>query len=171
MKLRQEILKEHSKHQTMKIAAWVGEDKKRFDDLMKLFLQDEYRVVQRSAWIVKYVADAHPDWIKPYLKKMLEYCRKPVHDAVKRNVIRILEQVEIPKRLQGLAATICFDFLSSSEEPVAVKVFSMSVLYNITREEPELKGELITLIEGQLEFAKPAFRSRGSKILKMLKKL
>lgn len=171
MNLRQEILKEHSKPQTMKIASWVGDDKKRFDELMNLFLHDEYRVVQRSAWIVKYVADAHPDWITPYLKKMLEYCRKPVHDAVKRNVIRILEQVEIPKRLQGLAATACFDFLASPEEPVAVKVFSMSVLYNIAREEPDLKSELITLIEEQLEFATPGFRSRGNKILKMLRTL
>lgn len=168
MNLREEVLKEHSKKQTVRLAKWVGEDKKRFAELMNLFLHDEYRVVQRSAWIVKYVADAHPDWIKPWLKRMLEYCRQPVHDAVKRNVIRILQDMELPKNLRGIAATICFDFLSSPKEPVAVKAFSMTVLANLSEHEPDLKQELIMVIREQMEWEKPAFRSRGKKILKQL---
>ena len=168
MDLCKEILKEHSKSQTLRLARWVGRDKKRFTELMKLFLHGEYRVVQRSAWILKQVAGEHPGWVKPYLKKMLEYCRKPVHDAVKRNVIRILEDIPLPKNLQGLAATVCFDFLGSSDEPVAVKVFSMSVLANIAKEEPDLKDELRTLISEQMDYGTPAFRSRGRKILKAL---
>ncbi|HYV93171.1 MAG TPA: hypothetical protein VE978_15455 [Chitinophagales bacterium] len=170
MNLREEILKEHSKQQTIRLANWVGKEKKRFTELMNLFLHDEYRVVQRSAWIVKHVADEHPDWIKPWLKKMLEYCKQPVHDAVKRNVIRILTEIDLPKNLYGLAATICFDFLSSATEPVAVKVFSMTVLSNIAQHEPELKQELRLLIEDQMQWEKPGFTSRGRKILAQLEK-
>jgi len=171
MNLREEILREHSKRQTVRLAKWVGENKKRFDLLMKLFFHDEYRVVQRSAWIVKYVADDHPEWIKLYLKQMLEYCKQPVHDAVKRNVIRVLTEIEIPKKLQGLAATICFDFLSSQQEPLAVKVFSMTVLANLAEREPDLKHELVTLIEEQMDWEKPGFRARGKKILAKLQRL
>ncbi|MBM2840584.1 MAG: hypothetical protein HW412_1112 [Bacteroidetes bacterium] len=47
-----EILREHSKRQAVRIATWVGRDKKRFRQLIKLFLEGEYRVTQRSAWIV-----------------------------------------------------------------------------------------------------------------------
>lgn len=168
MNLREEVLKEHSKKQTVRLAKWVGKDKKRFTLLMNLFLHDEYKVVQRCAWIVKYVADEHPEWIKPWLKRMLDYCRQPVHDAVKRNVIRILQDIQIPKNLQGIAATICFDFLSSPEEPVAVKAFSMTVLANISQQEPDLKQELIMVIREKMEWEKPAFRSRGKKILQQL---
>ena len=169
MNLRSEILKEHSKRNTVRLAKWVSADKGRFNELMDLFLHDEYRVVQRSSWIVRYVADEHPEWIMPYLKKMLEYCRKPVHDAVKRNVMRILQDIDIPSNLQGLAATICFDLLASQKEAVAVKAFSMTVLARIARGEAGLKNELSTLIEEQMEFEKPAFRSRGKKILKELR--
>ncbi|MBK7883084.1 MAG: hypothetical protein IPJ81_04200 [Chitinophagaceae bacterium] len=48
--LRQEILKEHSKAQCIKIVQWVGQFQQRFDELFTLFLNDEYRVVQRAAW-------------------------------------------------------------------------------------------------------------------------
>jgi hypothetical protein len=44
--LKEEILKEHSKKQTLKIAKWVGNNKKRLDELLNLFLFDQYRVVQ-----------------------------------------------------------------------------------------------------------------------------
>jgi hypothetical protein len=170
MNLREEMLKEHSKKNTIRLTAWIGEDKKRFTELMNLFLHDEYRVVQRSAWIVNQVAGDHPEWIKPWLKKMLEYCKQPVHDAVKRNVIRILQDIDIPENLRGVAATVCFDFLASPKEPVAVKVFSMTVLANIVQFEPDMKKELVLLIEEQMDLEKPAFRSRGAKILKQLSK-
>jgi hypothetical protein len=168
LNLREEILKEHSKRQTLRLSKWVSVDKTRFDELMNLFLHDEYRVVQRSSWIVKYVAEDHSDRIQPYLKQMLEYCQQPVHDAVKRNVVRILQNIKIPKKLQGLAATVCFNFLTSQQEPVAVKVFSMSVLVNLAKQEPDLRHELILLIEEQMDWEKPGFRARGKKILKQL---
>lgn len=166
--LRNEIIREHSKKQTVKLAKWVSEDQNRFSKLMDIFLNEEFRIVQRASWIVKYVAADHSDWIQPWIRKMLGYCRKPVHDAVKRNVMRILQDAEIPKHLYGLTADVCFNFLSSQKEPVAIKAFSMTVLYNIVQHEPDLRNELILLIEGQLEWEKSAFRSRGRKILKQL---
>ena len=41
MDLREMILKEHSKKQADKIIRWIGEDQKKFDALVKLFLGDE----------------------------------------------------------------------------------------------------------------------------------
>ncbi|MEP7127537.1 MAG: hypothetical protein ABI729_01660 [Chitinophagales bacterium] len=168
MHLQEEILKEHLKKQTDKIAAWVCKDKVRFKELMHLFFHGEYRVVQRGAWIVKQVAVQKPEWIRPYLKKMFLYCRQPVHDAVKRNVMNIMQFQILPASLQGIAATICFDFLATPELPVAIKVFSMTVLYNITLQQPDLRHELKTVLEEQMEYSKPAFKSRGKKVLRQL---
>ena len=41
MKLRETILKEHSKANCRRIVKWVGHDQKRFDELFSLFLNDE----------------------------------------------------------------------------------------------------------------------------------
>lgn len=42
--LESEILKEHSKRQTMKIVLWVGGDETRFAQLMQQFLFGEPRI-------------------------------------------------------------------------------------------------------------------------------
>lgn len=171
MKLRDEILKEHSRKQCDMIAEWVCTDKSHFSQLIKLLQNDTTVVAQRASWILRAVTDKRPDWIIPQLKSLMLFCRKPVHPAVKRNVTAIMQQITLPVSLRGMAATLCFDFLEDPEIPVAVKVFSMQVLYNITLQEPALRNELELLINEQMELSKPAFRSRGLKVLKQLSAL
>ncbi|HKR03372.1 MAG TPA: hypothetical protein VJY62_01950 [Bacteroidia bacterium] len=170
MNLRSAILKEHSKAQTMKIVKFIGNDAKKFKDLMDLFFNDEYRVVQRSAWAVNMCAENHPELIKPYLEKMIDYLQKPVHDAVRRNTVRILQFIDIPKNLTGKVASVCFDLLQSKKEPVAVKVFSMTVLAKICTGATELKNELRLIIEQQLPYSTAGFQSRAKRILKEIEK-
>lgn len=169
MNLEAEILREHSKHQAERITAWIGNDRKKFKQLMDLFLRGEYRVTQRSSWIVSLCAEKHPELIHPYLSKMVARMQEPgVHDAVRRNVLRILQDIEIPKNLLGTVATVCFDYLVSADAPIAVKVFCMTVLGNITRSEPDLRKELQLVIERQLPYAGAGFRSRAKRVLRMI---
>ncbi len=171
MHLQSEILKEHSKKQTDKIATWVSQDSDRFKVLMALLLHGDDKIRQRSAWIARQVAARNPCWIEPYLRQLLLCCKEPVHAAVKRNVMGILQHLKLPEELQGLAATVCFDFLLTPGLPVAIKVFAMTVLCNITMDQPDMRHELKVVIEEQMEYEKPAFKSRGVKILKKLSKL
>lgn len=169
MNLESEILREHSKHQCVRIARWIGTDTKRFRELMDLFLKGEYRITQRAAWIIQHCADQHVSLVIPYIERMIDRMIEPnVHDAVKRNVVRILQDIEIPRRLSGKVATVCFDWLASAKEPVAVKVFSMSVLANIAKQEPDLKNEIRILIEQQMPMGSAGFKSRGKKVLRQL---
>ncbi|TAK53151.1 MAG: hypothetical protein EPO24_14780 [Bacteroidetes bacterium] len=172
MNLREEILKEHSKRQAVKIGNWIGNNPARFKELMELFLHDEYRVTQRAAWIISYCGDNHPKLIMPWLKEMLKKTQEPgVHNAVRRNVIRVLAGIEIPKPLAGLAMGICFDELSSPKSPIAVKVHAMSVLANLSKHEPDIKGELQATIELLMKTGVPALIARGRKVLKQIAKI
>lgn len=169
MNLESEILKEHSKRNTLRLTAWVGSSKKRFKQLMELFLNGEYRVTQRSAWIVRHCAEQHPKLIEPYINKMLDRMLEPgVHVAVKRNVIGILQDIDIPKKLWGKVAMLCFDFLESNE-PIAVRVFSMTVLANIAQHEPDLKKELRLIIEQRMPWEGQAFQARAKRTLMQLR--
>ena len=128
MNLRQEILKEHSKAQCTRIVQWVGSNQQRFDELFRLFLHDEYQVVQRAAWPLSYCVIAHPSFISKHWKKLLGNLKKPnLHDAVKRNSIRLMQDVNIPEKYHGEVMHICFGYLESPTEPLAVKCFSMTL--------------------------------------------
>ena len=171
MDLKHEILKDHSKKHTLHIAEYIGKDTDCFDELMQLFFDGSYQIKQRSAWAVGVCCEKHPFLITPYLKKMILNLRNDVHDAVKRNSVKILQNVDLPDELLGEAADVCFQLLSSRTEPVAVKVFSMTVLLNIVKKVPELKNELKIIIEDQLPYGSAGFLSRGKKTLKALEKI
>jgi hypothetical protein len=172
MNLREEILLEHSKRQATKIANWVGDDKKRFEELLGLFLKDEYRVTQRAAYAFGIVADRHPKLVANYWGILIENLKKPVlHVAVKRNTIRLLQNAYLPDELLGDITEICFKYLASNDESIAVKAFSTTVLLNTARRYPDIKNELKMLIEDQLHHGSTGFVNRGKKVLAELNKL
>ena len=169
MNIREAILEEHSKAQVLRIADYIGDDKQRFKELMHLFLSDEYRVCQRSAWVVSTIADRNSELIEPYIEPMLLNLKEGVHPAVIRNTVRVLNNLkELPDNILGLAASICFNYLETPSVPVAIRVFSMRVLCKICFKEPDLKNELIILIEDMMPNESPGFKSAGKDVLKKL---
>jgi hypothetical protein len=169
--LREQILKEHSKAQCTIIVNWVGASQQRFNELFNLFLNDEYRVVQRAAWPVSNCAIAHPNFITKHWAALIKNLQKPnLHNAVKRNSIRLLQNISIPKKYQGQIMDICFNYVESPTEAVAVKAFSLTVLSNLAQQYPEIIPEIKLLIEEQLERQTAAFKSRAKMFLKEVEK-
>jgi hypothetical protein len=166
MNLEHEIRALRSKQQVVRLVRWIGKDKARLEQLMKAFLQGDAFLSRKAAWVVGHCAEAHPDlfgqWLKPMVKKM----RGPGADgAVKRNVVRILQFVDIPRSLQGMVANQCFEFLSSIDEPIAVRTFSITVLARIAKTEPDLKKELELTVRQMLPYSTAAFRARARMML------
>jgi hypothetical protein len=169
MDLRDALSQEHSKVQTSKIVKYIGKNPDRFSSLVKIYLSGPYRITQRAAWPLGSCVEAHPELITPHWKALIDFARKPdVHDAVKRNTVRLLQFIDIPIKHQGRVADLCFRFLQNTSEPIAVRCFSMTVLSRIAKAKPELKNELKILIEDQFPYATPGFLSRAKKVLKQL---
>lgn len=165
--LKEEILKEHSKAQCTAIVNWVGASQQRFDELFKLFLNDEYRVVQRAAWPVSYCVIAHPQFIKKHWTALVKNLQKPnLHNAVKRNSIRLLQDISIPEKYQGSIMDICFNYLQSPTEAVAVKAFSLTVLNNLAKQYPEIIPEVQLILEDQAQCLTAALKVRAREFLK-----
>lgn len=166
MNIRDALLAEHSKRQTMKIVRYVGDDKERFAELMKLFLGSVYRESQRAAWAVNYCAEHNKDLIKPYFPKLVEQLeRDDVHVAVRRNVVRMLQFIDIPKRLEGRIFDACYSLVDDPRQPVAVRCFSMTVAAKLAKGEPELLDELRLVATKYPQAATAGFRARARREL------
>lgn len=166
MNLREALLAVHSKEQAIKIADFVGSDPVRFGELVKLFIGDVYRISQRAAWPVSISIERHPELAKPHfnvLIKQIENAKS--HVAVKRNVVRLLQFVDIPKRYEGRVFDACYNLLADPAETVAVRVFSMTVAAKIAKDEPELLEELRLLAMKYPQASTAAFRSRARRVL------
>ena len=166
MNIREALLVEHSKSQTMKIVNYVGVNAERFAELMSLFLGDTYRLSQRAAWAVNYCAENHPELVKPYFSKLVAQLeRDDVHVAVRRNVARMLQFIDIPKRFEGRVFDACYKLVDDPHQPVAVRVFSLTVAARIARNSPDLLGELRLVAAKYPEGATAGFRSRCLRVL------
>lgn len=169
MDLKREILKEHGRKQAHKIADYCAASPSRFKSLIDTYLAGPYRITQRASWPLSICAEKHPALIKPHLKKLLDFMTKPgVHDAVKRNTMRLLQFVDVPKRNQAQVIYLCFDFLQQPKEAIAVRVFAMTSLSRVIADKPELQKELRIILEDYLPYGTAAFRSRASKLIKKL---
>jgi hypothetical protein len=168
--LREEVLGVRSKAQVNRFIRWIGTDKKRYGLLMEFFLGGEELLARKAAWIIGHCTEKHPRLASPWLEKMTAKIKQPgVHGALKRNAVRILQFTEIPDRLKGSVTNLCFDLLSSPKEDIAVRTFSITVIANIAKEEPELQKELGIVVEQMLPYTTPAFRARARKVLKSRK--
>jgi len=167
--IREALLQEHSKAQCNRIVAYISGNQRRFDELVKIFLTSEYRVVQRAAWPLSNATANHPELIQKHLATIINYLKSPgIHNAVKRNVMRLLEKTDIPLSLQGTVMDTCFNYIADPKEAVAVKAFSLGVLGKMMNMYPEIIPELKLLIEDRLPHETAAFASRAKKLLKKI---
>src|SRR4030095_10564642 len=133
---------------------------------MKLFFEGEYRVTQRAAWPMSYCVRNHPELIDPYFKKLIDKLGKPgENDAVIRNIVRLLQDVEIPEKFRGQVMTLCFNFIQSNETAVAIKAFSLTILNNLSKKYPEIIPEIKTIIEERWNYETAASKSRAKMFL------
>jgi hypothetical protein len=168
MNIREALAAEHSKRQTMAIVEYVGADAARFAELMEIFLGDEYRPTQRASWAVNYCAQNHPELVGPYLNKLILLLeRDDVHNAVLRNVARLLQFVEIPGRFRGRVFDACSNLVDDATQPVAVRVFAMTVAAQIAKNQPELLNELRLIVDKHAQHTTIAFRVRANRVLSL----
>ena len=161
---------EHSKMQMMRVVDYIGSDSERFEALMQLFFADDWILNQRASWPMPIIIKNTPLFIYPYLERLIKNLENPSHNAVVRNTVKLFQDIEIPEKFQGQVVNLCMALLADPKEPVANRVFSMTVIYNISKKWPELQNELRILIESQMESESPGFKSRGGKIIKEIDK-
>ena len=169
MNLLAEIQANHTQAQRDKIVSWIGNSQRRFDQLFDIFLSGGNCESQRASWPLSNAVIAHPKFIIPHFSALVENLGKPGnHDAVKRNSLRLLEEVEIPEDFHGEVMNLCFNYVTSMSEKPAIKAFSLTVLQNLAKTYPDIKHELKTIIEDQWDYESPACKSRAKKILKAI---
>jgi hypothetical protein len=171
MDIEKALRDEHSKKQTMRIVHYIGNDKTRFKKLMDLFLNGEYRITQRAAWPLSYAAVENPKLVSPYFPKLIKKLKEPgLHPAIPRNILRTFQEMEIPEKYHGELVNICFASILNASQPAAIRAFAITVSCHICIQYPELKKELLLMLEEMNKYSQqPAIKSRLKHAFKFLK--
>ena len=137
--------------------------------LMTLALDDSDSRNWRSIWMVDKIHEKHPELVIPYLPMMTDFVLITKNASKKRHLLKLISLHSIPEERMAVLLNFCIDVFTSANEPVAVRVHAMQILFNLALKEPDFTGELIDLIEHEIEFhGSGGISSRGRRLLKKL---
>jgi len=160
----------HNKESKDAIIQWILNKPSEIETLIELFFSEEKRIKQRSAWSLGDIGLIRPDLINPYADRLISQLDLPnLHPAVIRNTLRLLEVIDIPEPLEGIVYEKCFNYLMDVKQTIAVRVFSMSVLAKLANKFPELKEELIAVIQEHIPYGSAGFKARSRMVLAKLR--
>lgn len=163
------LASETSRRNTDMIAGLVTQRPRLFKVLFTIFLANEEPFSRRAAWVIDTITEKQPNLLEPVAGKIMHRLGQFSHDGLKRHALRMLNRAPLPVESDlGLMISLCFDWLVSPHESVAVKVYCMDILYRISLLEPDIRKELSDSIEWRMEEESPGFRSHAKKILKKI---
>jgi hypothetical protein len=119
---------------------------------------------QRAAAVCHSVADHAPALFAPHVETMLAAAKKQSHPSVIRTVFRTFSSIDIFEKHLGEVIDLAFQLLTDHNEPVAVKVYAMTVIANHLERYPDLAIELETVLREGWKTGSPGYRNRALKI-------
>jgi len=168
MNISDQLRAEISRKNADNIAHYIGNDPELFKQLIDVLFKGASPLPHRASWVVSTISDRYPELVRPYLKKIVSYIEKFDHPGIRRNLLRYIAVEDIPEVLQGKMYDVCYRWLQSRNEPPAVKVHCMQILFNITEKEPDLRQELKLIIEELTDHESAAIKSRSEQLMKKM---
>ena len=162
------LLEESSRRNAEMVADLALQKPELFEELFRIYLKDEGAISWKAAWSVEIASGKEPGLIEPRIEEIVEHLPRLVQPGTKRESLRMLVRSPLPSGNLGLLISTCFDWLTSASETVAVKMFSMEILYRISQIEPGIKKELADSIEWRMNEETPGFLAHGKKLLRQL---
>jgi len=142
-----------------------------FRKLLEYSYSPDRKLAFRASWTLTKVCDKFPELIYPHLSDLIVSLPKFDNESVKRSFLRILSLSDlnnISSSNHGILAEFCFSMLRSGFSAIAVKAYSMDILYKLSIIYPELANELATSIRIMYEDASAGIKSKGKTILKKI---
>ena len=151
------------------VIADVLEDPALFDALFRGMLDDDPVVRMRSADGVEKITVDHPEYLRPYRKKLLEQVALVDQQEVRWHVAQMLPRLEWSDEERAAIVGMLLDYLD--DESKIVKTFAMQALADFAERDASLRPRIIKLLEKLVETGSPAMKSRGRKLLERLRRL
>jgi 8-oxo-dGTP diphosphatase len=142
-----------------------------FRKLLEYSWSVDKKLAFRASWILTKVCDKYPVIIYPHLAQIVDALPEIENESVERSFLRILSLSEVDKlseKHHGLLADYCFAELNSATSAIAIKAYTMEILYRLSVIYPQLANELAVSIRVLMEEGSAGIVARGNAVLKKI---
>ena len=123
--------------------------------LLEYSYSEDRKLSFRASWTLSKVFDKNPEMIQPYLQDMVEKLNSLDNESTQRSFLRIISLADISKmslKHHGFLADHCFKAMNSGFSAIAIKAYSIEIIYRLALIYPELANELsasISMLQGE----------------------
>lgn len=148
----------------------IGNDPKKFDAMMELLKVDEYPLSMRAARVIELCTFNTPALIEAHIPAMINILSLAKVEGVRRSILKIFADLKISLNddILGQLTDLAFGFLTDQKRSISIRAYSMDLLLGIVQVYPELKGELILILESMIQESSVGLRNKSRKVLKTL---
>ncbi|MFT7611764.1 MAG: hypothetical protein ACI9J3_000710 [Parvicellaceae bacterium] len=151
MNLQHALANNHSKQTVNQIVEYIDSNPEKFNQLMEVFYGEDTRLSQRAAWSMSEIAIKSPDLLLSHLGKMIDLLPKKEPDAIKRNILRTFQFIDLPEKYAGLAFENALNLLIDPTNAIAIRAFAITIVTKICNQYPELKNEVLGALDMIME--------------------
>ncbi len=152
------LVKGLDKTVVLKLATEVGLDHDLYVHLLKLIEKGETTPSMKASWILSTVSEVNPTFATNNASQILKLLQGARIGGVQRELIKTLYEIPLKNDQQGQFIDICFRLLTEPKSDVGVKHYCAGLLEKASVQFPELKNELIALLQSQQELYTPAWQ-------------
>ena len=136
------------------------ENPKQIEALVDILInENSYPLPEYASWIIVHLSKSQKTELIQFQNKLIDFLFINQNESVRRNVLNIQKHLGITLYKESEFIDLLISYIQNYEEKVAVQVYSMQLLVSFVKKYPELKTELLEIIELNSEKKTPAYYS------------
>jgi len=166
----EDLLVDSSKLMVIHNAKYISDHPEMFEPMLRIALSSDRRKATRALRALFLIVESNPGIAAPYLGDILESAEACKDESIMFNLLHMFTIVELPEDDEyiGRLTNLCLDWIERKVDRVAIKVYAIETLYQISLIYPEFKQELVLIIRKMQDEKSPGIQSRAKRLLKLL---
>ncbi len=156
-----------SLERTEEVVTLVLNNSTRLNELYTCLLEDDSIIRMRASDALEKVCRQHPEWLQPYIPQLLTEIAPIDQPSVQWHLAQILGQVQLTPQQHATASEILKRNLTHKKDWLVVN-YSMDTLAKLSKNDNQLRTELLTILKTLLSDPHKSIASRARKLLATL---
>ena len=145
--------------------AYMDSHPEAYEEAVKLAVSDKQPFAWRAAWLLWSCMGENDERIQPHIKEIVNVV-KLKNDGHQRELLKILFQMGISKKYEGILFNLCMDVWEEIHKTPSVRLTAFKFIMKIVKKHPELSKEITFLLQDRyLETLSPGVKHSISRMM------
>jgi len=131
------------------LEAYIVGHPESFKQAIELAIADKQPYSWRAGWLSWSCMEKNDERVRKYVKGIVDSLPKR-NDNQQRELLKILEKMEIDEELEGLLFHNCVEIWEQTNKGPSVRLNALKIITKIARKHPALIPEVTLLLQGRL---------------------